>query len=630
MSTAEQNLFETAKKALENGERERAKDLLARLLKINSKDAEYWLWMSAVVDSTKEQLYCLREAQKLDPKNSTAKRGLTMLGAIPIDEKEVIPLHLQKHNWQSAYPDMTNLEKLLLSPTWVQISTIIGLLASISVIIALVVIGAGRLNINNIFAKATSTPNLPPTYNPNLITETPTLTATFPGPTPLWMVMQATYTPTALYINTPHPRTEDYRIAMKAFANQDWDTAIEYFELVTETEPEAADIYYYLAECYRLKGDVESALISYEISLQFNRQFAPAYAGRAQVSMMLDEPPLDSIYADLNKAIRMDPDFMEAYILLANFSLPQEPLAALDYLELALAINPNSTHAHAAQAKAFLINDQAQEALEAAQKINQLDITFLPAYRLIAEAYFALELPENALGVLMTYTLYHPEDLTAQSWLAQAYMAVNETEKAIAVLKDILKLDSRNFESNYQLGLYYTGEDNLVLAGQYLSNALKTEPRSFPANLALGFVHLQLDKPGSAYETLGYAFGLAENDQERAKALYYRAQALELLGEINPAIRDWKSILGFPEEDVPQEWIEEAEQRVATLIPITITPSKTTTRLIDTRVPTWTRRPTDTRQPTITTRPTQTLSASITPTATKTPNPSKNPTETEE
>ena len=60
-------MFEDAVDALKQGDHARAKDILTRLLKADQNNATYWVWMSAAVETTKERIYCLETALKLDP-----------------------------------------------------------------------------------------------------------------------------------------------------------------------------------------------------------------------------------------------------------------------------------------------------------------------------------------------------------------------------------------------------------------------------------------------------------------------------------------------------------------------------------------------------------------------------------
>ena len=62
---AENIMFEEAMQAVRQGQRSRSRDLLTRLLRADPNNPEYWLWMSAVVDSSKERTYCLQMVDKL-------------------------------------------------------------------------------------------------------------------------------------------------------------------------------------------------------------------------------------------------------------------------------------------------------------------------------------------------------------------------------------------------------------------------------------------------------------------------------------------------------------------------------------------------------------------------------------
>src|SRR3990172_3989300 len=83
---AEDTMFQQAVDALREGDKAKAKDLFTQLLKSDQNNPQYWIWLSATVDSTKERIYCLQTALQLDPENAAAKRGLVLMGALPPDE----------------------------------------------------------------------------------------------------------------------------------------------------------------------------------------------------------------------------------------------------------------------------------------------------------------------------------------------------------------------------------------------------------------------------------------------------------------------------------------------------------------------------------------------------------------
>src|SRR5262249_46330200 len=87
-------MFEEALQAIKDGHRQRGRDLLTRLIKVDQSKPEYWLWMSATVDSEKEQIYCLQNVLKLDPNSVPARRGLVVLGALRPEEAGLPPANV--------------------------------------------------------------------------------------------------------------------------------------------------------------------------------------------------------------------------------------------------------------------------------------------------------------------------------------------------------------------------------------------------------------------------------------------------------------------------------------------------------------------------------------------------------
>src|SRR4030042_1348539 len=81
---AEDTMFSEAVAAARAGEVVRSRDLLARLLRADSANPDYWLWMSAVVDSERESVYCLRSVTKMQPNHPLARLGLGVMGQISL------------------------------------------------------------------------------------------------------------------------------------------------------------------------------------------------------------------------------------------------------------------------------------------------------------------------------------------------------------------------------------------------------------------------------------------------------------------------------------------------------------------------------------------------------------------
>ena len=89
---ADDVMLQEAVEAIRQGQRVRARDLLTRLLRANQRNPIYWLWMSSVVETTNEQVYCLQSVERLDPGNSSARQGMILLGALsPGDSVMPVP-----------------------------------------------------------------------------------------------------------------------------------------------------------------------------------------------------------------------------------------------------------------------------------------------------------------------------------------------------------------------------------------------------------------------------------------------------------------------------------------------------------------------------------------------------------
>jgi tetratricopeptide (TPR) repeat protein len=604
---AEDTMFQEAVDALRRGDKARAREQLTLLLKTEQTNPTYWIWMSAAVDSTKERTYCLQTALKLDPENATAKRGLILLGALPPDEN-VQPFSL---NRPRAWEQKLLLAHELPKPKGIKAVTsnpaarLAGVLVLGVVVCAAVVFGF-MLPRSNRAALAAATPTGPtPTFTgtPTFSNVTAQPSSTFVGPTPLWMLLPATYTPTPLYVNTPRaPQSADqFRAARAAYAQGDWDGFISSMELIVTLEPEAADIYYYIGEAYRLKGDASNALEACNHALEIDPDFGAPYLCLARARLMQD--PNAGVELLLDFAIERDPNFGEVYLERARYFLyHRDPEAALVELERANERMPDSPEVYLTYAQAYIAMEDSKQALEAAQKANELDKTSLPSYLLLGELYVENGQYQKAIETLGTYVTYENEDSRAFAMIGQSYFELKNYESAIQYLDAAFKLNSSGLRrySIYR-GLAHLELGNADEAVTDLERAYSVDDGNFDVNLALAHAYYLQEKFGNAFLRIEATRSLAETDEQTALVHYWRALIQEKREQPEDAITEWRALLAMDEEVMTPEMRAEAEEHLKTIVTPTGTPKPGS--VTATRTPNRTRTPTPRVTPTRTPTP---------------------------
>jgi tetratricopeptide (TPR) repeat protein len=614
--------------ALAKGQRTRARDLLARLLRADQTNPNYWLWMSSVVESRSERIYCLESVLRLDPDHAAAKRGMVLLGARP-PELEVAPVVPVRRKWGASLEE----EAEIPLTRWQKITTNPLLRIGVFALVGLFVIGMmaygvfgvrsyysdigeiRRVSITPGTPRASATPEPVPTNT--LVVRSPT--PTYVGPMPLWMLLEATYTPVPLYVNTPHPINEAYRSGIRAFTRGEFQIMLSFMIQASQMDPDSADTRYHLGEAYRFTGNIEKALEAYEKSIELAPSFAPAYLGRARCLLVID--PATEVLEDLQLAIQYDPLLTDAYLLKAEYLIDRDDTeAAMEDLLAAQELYPDSPLLHVLFARAYLEVSENELALQSALRAYELDKTLLPTYKTLAMAYLANETPIEAIDYLETYLRYEEDD--ASGWLALGHaqrLSGKDYPAAIAAYDQAMKLDRNLAEVYIFRGITYIAMDEGQLATNELMTAMRLYPNTFDINLHLGRALLIAGRPKDASRQLNSTAKLANSNEELAALYYWRALSLEASDDPQAAIKDWQSLLEMPDEVVPADWVKTANEHLLALIPPTPTPTSTrTSTSTNTPTPTRTPLPSATATPTRTVSPTPTPSKTVTPTATPT------------
>jgi tetratricopeptide (TPR) repeat protein len=607
---ADDTTFQQAVEALREGDKARARDMLTQLLKTDQNNPQYWIWLSAAVESTKERIYCLQTALQLDPENATAKRGLVLLGAFPPDES-IQPFSLNRPRlWEEKLglasdkpKEKVTIKSLLASPAGRLAGFgLIGIAVLALVVFGLIVPNRSRLAPRIFTVGPPVTYTLTPTFI-NATEQVPTGKGTL---IPLAALLDAPHTPTPLYVNTPRePQSVDnFRVVKAAYEKQDWDSVIAGMSEIARNEPNAADTYYYIGEAYRFQGNFRKALEAYNEALRIDPNFGPPYLGLARARLLQDpNADIDVLYEE---AIKRDPNFGEIYLDRAIYYLNRrEPELALSDLEIAEQLLPGSPIVYYYQARTHLVLDDLGKAKITAIKAKEADPTMLLAYFTLGEIYIAQEQYAQAIEVLQTYVAYDTRNATARAMIGEAYYQAGDCKTAIEALSAAISMDSRQRQSYLYRGLCYVEAGNADAAVSDLERASSDE---FGPNLALMRAYMLQEHFGDAYLQGERLLSLAETDEEQALAYYWRALNFEKREEPENAAEAWQELLSLPRRAMTAEMRSEAEKHFYAIY--TRTPSPTATKRIGTATPT----------KTSTLRP---GSASRTPTPTRTPVPAK-------
>lgn len=569
---ADERIFKEAITAIERGEKERARSLLTRLLNEDKKNPNYWLYMSIVVESDQERIYCLENVLDRDPKNQAAKRALVLLGAKPPDPglKPVKP-ELQRV-WEvgeilSQSGEVVEKKPLVKLPL-AQLA-LFGFLGV--AIVALLYFGIFG---NPFFINKSPGYILPTQIGESMYTLEASSTEQVGaeqsydsfqnviGPTPLALLLDATFTPTPRYIDTPHPSSGGYVDGIRAFDLQNWGEAIDRLVQHLDTHPEDADVRYYIGFAYYNLEKYMAAEEAFNKAINVNAKFGPAYWGRAisQIARSSDKSVID----DLGKAISISPDFVEAYITRAEYFIQRGSVdLAWKDIDTALSLAPLDARIFYLQNIAYLAENDVDKALEAARKAVKLDPTDVDNYFILGATLVSAGEMEEAIKPLQTYLTYEEENAEAWFYLGLAQQAGGFYDTALHVFEKAKELKKDYYEVDYYLGLslYEMGDNEQAM--ELFKRASRNFPRWFEPKLYLGITYLKDEQYGLAYTNINASSGLAKNNQQLAALYYWRALASEALGNKDHADKDWQRLLDLPSSAYSSAWAATATQHLA-------------------------------------------------------------------
>jgi predicted O-linked N-acetylglucosamine transferase (SPINDLY family) len=203
------------------------------------------------------------------------------------------------------------------------------------------------------------------------------------------------------------------------------------------------------------------------------------------------------------------------------------PQSALGLIDQALAVRPDSAHAHNSRGNALLEQGQAQAALDAFDTATRLQPALAVAHSNRSSALLALNRPQEALAAADRAIALDSKYPPAHNNRGNALMELKQPNEALVSLDQALVLDCNFVEALTTRGSALLGLHQPQEAEASLERALQVQPHFYKARVNLSQAKLALNRPEEALEIIDAA--LLEHSKD-PKALLSRTTILFALG----------------------------------------------------------------------------------------------------
>ncbi len=259
--------------------------------------------------------------------------------------------------------------------------------------------------------------------------------------------------------------------------------------------------------------NVEAAIKLFEEALTKDSQFAMAYTGLADASVMMYRDKKDPLWAQkalaaAERARQLNDKLPEVlYSLGSVYNATGKSAEAIAVLKQAIALSPSSDEGYRRLGDVHRAAGEKEEAVRAYQKAIEANPYYWVNYNAIGSAYLRAGNNAEALKAFQKVTQLEPENRVGYENSALVYLRQAKWDEAIPALQKALALQPY-FKTYSNLGVAYYSLKRYPEAVQMFEKAVGLNPNS----------ELTVGNLADSYRAVG--------DTERARATYDKAIAL--------------------------------------------------------------------------------------------------------
>jgi len=270
--------------------------------------------------------------------------------------------------------------------------------------------------------------------------------------------------------------------------------------------------------------------------------FEGAYlAGRAYALM----DNLVKAQRNLDKVIKINPNLVEAYALLASvYSKQRDYQTAVSAYQKVIELDKNRGEVYFGLGLVYIKMQRQADAIPAFEKAIALNYNPKDSYYNLATAFEETKDFAKAAEAYENYLKLKPEDAwTGYLRLGLCRMELNQYESAIPAFQEAQKLKPQDLKTNYSLALAYQKAGQLETAEETFKNLAQINPQD--ASTYYGQIIDMYDKVGNSPKALEAAQKVVELNPKSDLAVYNLGIMYFKLEKYNEAIDAFRRALAI-------------------------------------------------------------------------------------